>query len=43
MKGDLQQNVTKVGKILPTYDVNISNKIKAMAVKGRYMRRTKLI
>lgn len=39
---DLQQNVTNVRKILPTY-VNISNEIKAMEVKEKYVRRTKLI
>lgn len=42
MKDDLQQNLTKVREILSTY-VNISNKIKAMEVKGKYMRKTKLI
>jgi hypothetical protein len=35
--------VAKLGEILSTYGVNISSKIKSMAVVGRYVRRIKLI
>jgi hypothetical protein len=41
MKEVLQQNVAKLGKILPTCDVKIFNNIKAIAVKGSYLRRAK--
>jgi hypothetical protein len=40
----LQENVTKLNKILRLYNTRIStNKTKAMAMEGKYMRREKIV
>jgi hypothetical protein len=40
----LQENVTKLNKILKLYNMRIStNKTKAMAMEGKYMRRDKTV
>jgi hypothetical protein len=40
----LQENVTKPNKILKLYNMRISTKkTKAMAMEGKYMRRTKIV
>jgi hypothetical protein len=40
----VQENVTKLNKILKLYNMRIyTNKIKAMAMEGKYMRRAKIV